>query len=376
MADGAERKPCVACGEMIPSAAVVCPLCRERQVAERWYSSKALLGWVASATAVIGLAASLSGGAKWVQGLWSQHQSQRSDLALVAVQQTQQEYEAAIKRYGEILKDDPKNIAAQDGQVTATMAWMESYHVVGDDYAKVAAAQLDEAIGILDAGLARGRRAADIEAHLGWAHWLNQHIAEREFGPIAERDFRGALKLDPANVYAHAMLGNWLLQTGGSVAEASQHFAAALATGKERPLVRDMQLGGLIGYEQPGARAALVQAANAMRTGGESIDDDRKGRIIEYCCTAGMEEQRELVEALSALPFNDAWATYQWLDVRQHGTDEPMWQTHQSFIHAELLEIAGRKSEALTAYRAVSDALTKRPGSLKDAAEAGIKRTT
>ncbi|WP_263382587.1 hypothetical protein [Granulicella arctica] len=148
-----------------------------------------LLGWIASATAVIGLIASLSGGAKWVQGLWLQHQSQRSELALVAVQQTQEEYGAAIRRYGDILKSDPNNVAAQDGQVATTMAWMENFSVVGDDYAKIAAAELDEAIGILDAGLARGRRPADIEAHLGWAHWLNQHIAEREFGPIAEQDF-------------------------------------------------------------------------------------------------------------------------------------------------------------------------------------------
>ncbi|WP_263382586.1 hypothetical protein [Granulicella arctica] len=79
------------------------------------------------------------------------------------------------------------------------------------------------------------------------------------------------------------MLGNWLLQTGGSVVQANHHFAAALATGKERPLVRSMQLGGLVGYEEPGARGAIIQAANAMREGAEPITDDEKRRIVEYC---------------------------------------------------------------------------------------------
>ncbi|WP_263382585.1 hypothetical protein [Granulicella arctica] len=89
-----------------------------------------------------------------------------------------------------------------------------------------------------------------------------------------------------------------------------------------------------------------------------------------------MEEQRELVEALSALPMSEAWTTYQWLDVRQNGIDESMWQMHQNFIHAELLEIAGQRAQALTEYRAVADMLAKRPGSLKDAVVAGVKRTS
>ena len=40
-------------------------------------------------------------------------------------------------------------------------------------------------IAILDAGLARtkGAAAADVQSHLGWAHWLNQHIAERVVEP-------------------------------------------------------------------------------------------------------------------------------------------------------------------------------------------------
>ena len=74
-----------------------------------------------------------------------------------------------------------------------------------------------------DKGLARARgdapRSANILAHVGWAHWLNRHIAEKEFGPAAEQSVSpGALHSQPTNVYANAMFGNWLLS---KMAEAS-----------------------------------------------------------------------------------------------------------------------------------------------------------
>src|SRR6201999_2216636 len=96
----------------------------------------------------------------------------------------------------------------------------------GQNAAGAAGPQLDQLFAILDAALGKRKaaQAADVEAHLGWAHWLNQHIAEREFGPIAEHDLRAALALDPTNVYANAMLGNWMLQNGGNFAEAGAPF--------------------------------------------------------------------------------------------------------------------------------------------------------
>ena len=56
-------------------------------------------------------------------------------------------------------------------------------------------------------------------------------------GPDPEKHYRTALEADPANVYAHAMWGFELLRDPRSptaLAEAKQHFTAALATGRER----------------------------------------------------------------------------------------------------------------------------------------------
>ena len=100
-----------------------------------------------------------------------------------------------------------------------------------------------------DAGLARAggknARSADILAHQGWAHWLNQKLAQREFGPAAERDLRDALRIDPSNVFANAMLANWMMQTGGSTKDALLHFQTALQQNRKPRFVRQLQLGVL-----------------------------------------------------------------------------------------------------------------------------------
>jgi hypothetical protein len=107
---------------------------------------------------------------------------------------------SAVATYQEILKKDSRNQQAADGQVIATMRWVENFGVLtheGQNWTDVAAPKLDAILPILDAGLARakGQRSADILAHIGWGHWLNWHIAEREIGPAAEQSFRRASNL-------------------------------------------------------------------------------------------------------------------------------------------------------------------------------------
>ena len=130
------------------------------------------------------------------------------------------------------------------------MLWLEHFHVLvgeGQKAEDLAAPVLARLKTVLEAELARTNggdpRTADILAHLGWAHWLNEKIAFKEFDG-AERMFRQALAVDASNVFANAMMGNWLLRTHGDSAAAMRHFQVALATGKQRPLVRSLNSAG------------------------------------------------------------------------------------------------------------------------------------
>lgn len=245
----------------------------------------------------------------------------------------------------------------------------------------VAAPKLDTITPILDAGFARakGKRSADILAHIGWVHWLNWHIAEREISPAAEQSFRRALEIDPANVYANAMLGNWLLQNNGSMQEAFSHFATAVQSGQERPWVRRMQLGGLIYNEDDRARVELVKVVNEMRKNNESLSEGDKNRILSFNYEISPYDHQQLTEALSAVPPDESWATYQWLDNEEstEPTEINHKQLRRDLIHASILELSGQKLEALSRYKTLQIKLKKSDYStLVDAVDNAIKRLT
>jgi tetratricopeptide (TPR) repeat protein len=289
------------------------------------------------------------------------------EFATARVQFDRGEYESAFKTYMGVLKSDPRNRAAMDAQADAAMRWLENFHVLVPEGAKaeeLAGAPLDQMMPVLDAALARtggqGPRAANILAHLGWAHWLNQKLAQREFGPAAERDLRQALRLDPTNVFANAMMGNWMMQNRGSTEEALQHFRVAVAQNKERPLVRRMQVGVLVYPRDAEARSELIRVVNEMRRNGEALDAGQRRRILTtydpVVNTAG-----ELQQTLSAVPPADAWATYLWLDDQKADGHDAEWQhMRRDFIHAGILELEGKRQEALAAFQELRGALKQR----------------
>jgi tetratricopeptide (TPR) repeat protein len=336
-----------------------------------------IMSWVGGITALIGLAASIGGGVTW----FVNHQKQKAELqakmALAQSEAKQGEYQASIESYGEILKADSLYRPALDQQLNTAMLWVEDFHVsarADQNAADLAAPSLDKIMAILDSGLNRskGLQAADVQAHIGWAHWLNQQIAEREFGPVAEQDLRAALALDPSNVYANGMLGNLMLRSGGSLSEAMQHFNKALSTGKVRPFVRKLQLGGLVRLDENGARAEVVKTANDMRKAGESMDETYKTRILSFCFNPTVRDHEELTESLSAVPPDETWQTYLWID-DQSGDAQVQLMAHD-FIQANLLELSGKREESLGKYRLLQEQLKNEPGTMKNSVNAAIAR--
>jgi tetratricopeptide (TPR) repeat protein len=345
------------------------------QKPEKGISLKLIMSWIGGATAVIGLITSLAGGFHW----FANHHTERSELkAQMGTAETEAkegEYASSVRSYEGILKTDPLYGPALEGQLDAAMLWVENFQVLGKDRDKsteAAGPLLDEIMPILDAGLARskGTRAADVQAHLGWAHWLNWHIAEREFSPAAENNLRAAVDLDKSNVYANAMLGNWMLQNNAGFQEAIGHFNTAVATGKARPLVREMQIGGLLGDEVPGARAELVKAVDDMRKNGEALDDEERYRVRSFCYSTSFHHAN-LIESLTAVPKDDTWKTFLWLDDNREDKMDPL---AHDFIYANLLEVSGDRSGALEKFRALQQNPKVNQFSFKDQVDDAVKR--
>jgi hypothetical protein len=336
-----------------------------------------VMSWVGGITALIGLFASVGGGITWFANHQKQKNQLQAKMALAQGQAKQGEYRASVQSYEDILKEDSLYRPALDQQLATAMLWLEDFHVSagpGQNSAESAAAALDQVMPILDAGLTRskGLQVADVQAHIGWAHWLNKRIALREFGDMGEQNLRTALNSDPSNVYANAMLGAWMLQTGGSFTEAIQHINTAVSTGRARPFVRKLQLGGLDYLDKKGARAELVRAANSMRKSGEFLDEEHKPRVLGFCFDPLAADHGELAESLSAVPPDEAWATYLWLDDRPENAEAH--RTAHNFIKANLLELSGKRQESLAQYRLLQQELKNESFTMKNSVNAAIAR--
>jgi tetratricopeptide (TPR) repeat protein len=336
-----------------------------------------LLGWVGGISALIGLFASIAGGVTWFVAHQKQKTERQAKITLAEAQTNQGEYQAAVQTYAAILKDDPLDRAVLDQQLATTMQWVEDFHVVSSsdqNSDQIAASALDQVLPILDGGLSRtkGIAAADVQAHIGWAHWMNNKMADREVGPAAEQNLRAALATDPTNAYANGMLGNWLLQNGGSLEEAIRDFKVALSTGKARPFIRSLQFGGLIYHDERGARAELIKAANDMRKAHEPIHAATKSRLLSFCYTVAINDPADLAESLSSVPTDESWQTYLWIDDAPRSSD--VQRTDHEFIQANLLELSGKRQESLIQFRQLQKEGPANRPTMKDAVDRAIAR--
>ncbi len=97
-----------------------------------------------------------------------------------------------------------------------------------------------------------------------------------------------------------------------------------------------------------------------MRRNGEPLDERQRRRILtEYDPHTNSAE--ELAKTLSAVAPGEAWATYLWLEGEETSGGEPEGQrVRHDFIRASLLEMEGKRQEALAAFETLRGELKRR----------------
>jgi hypothetical protein len=316
--------------------------------------SKRVLAWIGVVTAVIGLITGLSGIVGPVKGWWKQGRQSHAMLATAQRQSELGEYSAALDSVAEVLKASPGDEQALHTQLDVAMAWIEDIRTPRHDVNAVAPqARLifDRLTPILESGLgtAKDYRAADVVAHLGWLNLLKWRIAGQS--GIIESHLRAAVQMDPHNVFANAMFGEWALLTHGDLEEAKMHFATALKSGKSKTFVRDCQLEGMIYNDDAGVPAELIRVANQMRKDKDPIGDDDRGRIRwNFSLT---ESDAELKQVLSSVPPEELRATYEWLSPRDSEGSDLSTRMERRFVEAYVDEVSGKREEALQIYRSL-----------------------
>ncbi|MCC6587428.1 MAG: toll/interleukin-1 receptor domain-containing protein [Bryobacterales bacterium] len=301
-------------------------------------------------------------------------------LATARTQMELGEPQSAFRTYGEVLQGASADPSVMDLQADAAMAWLRDYHVAvteGQKAEDIAGPQLAAIIQVLEAALARtggaGKRAADVLAHLGWAHWLNRRIAAREFGDAPQQAFRKALAADPTNVYGNAMMGNWLLQSNGSTAEALRCFEAAERAGSQREFVRRMELSAMTYRDDRGIPAAVMRIVNQMRINQEPLDNRMRQRVLSNFAPG---HQAETEEMLTAVPPPDVWATFEWLAPSTPGDEKKFEGFRRDYVRARVTALEGKAEQSAALLRDLQSRMKAvgMDGRLADEVAAALKQ--
>jgi Tfp pilus assembly protein PilF len=226
------------------------------------------LKWVGAATAVI----SLILGARQLIGIATDRAQRGRDSAeftALARQQADRGEFAEAWQSLDRAEQRSRTPALDSARLEIAFRWLEEGRPgAGQPFTRIT----DAVTPALDRALLNPKdpRRPDILAHMGWATFLKS----RETGtgdPAAL--YKQALAIDPHNVYANVMLAHWMVWQGEPLTAARPYFDQALATGKERALVRTFQLAALRNRNDDPAEAEMIRVAASMRQQNEPVDD-------------------------------------------------------------------------------------------------------
>jgi len=332
-------------------------------------SKGSFLKAVGAVAAVVSLFLALNQVTGLVQQLRIHHKEFSEAMNSGEQQMQRGDYVSAFKSFKHAMELDPIDHKAQAKETEAAMLWLENVHANENQTFTQVANQL---LPVLDSALtkAKGQLAGDIAAHIAWANFLKYREGVRE-GIDIDGNLKAALAIDPNNVYAHTMLGHWILWEGDDVKAAEANFNAALTTRRVHDYVRDMQLSALENHGTLENDVEEFRVANDMRKSGEMMPASHRKDIFWKDFTSHLHDLPDLVAVLSALPPADAEATYDWLDTTESG-DGKTW--NRAFVVANLKEIAGDRAGALSDYQTLQKQMQNSKFTLLSMVDLNIKR--
>jgi TIR domain-containing protein len=227
-------------------------------------------------------------------------------------------------------------------------------------------ALVDKTLPVLSRGApgAKGEHLADLLAHIGWADYLRELAGVGGTSPAEH--YRRALDVDSRNVYAHAMWGFEILRERGSsaaLAQARQHFSAAVESWREREYLRHLQVSALlqtytnVWIEDPTREGEALRVANEMRINGETRPSGWEfgslKRKLWSIYHFDVVTDDGLEPLLATLPSAEHLALFRWLfpeDDLPEADGAPSLFSYL-FVLGQLQEHGGERGGALVSYR-------------------------
>jgi hypothetical protein len=332
--------------------------------------SAAFWKWVGYATAILSLIAGIRGLVSFISDRAESSRQVKSLLASESLQLQAADYPSAWQSLDQASKIQSDSADIRDAQERLAMQWLENIRVHDGQ-------KFSDITGKLNPVLTRGIAAskspqhqADLEAHLGWSYFLS--MRENGSGSDPAATYADAVKKDPNNPYAQAMWGHWILWNHGTIDDANTHFNAALASNRERPFVRSLQLSALLNNHDEASQEETIRVANAIRKEQGSISEDAKSNILSMYYGTLIPPSPESAHFINAVPPAEHLATFRWLFGNLPAGNSNALQ--RIGYLSVLEEAAGQREEAKAGYDSLRKELAGSPGSLLTAAQEGSKR--
>src|ERR1700704_892639 len=109
------------------------------------------------------------------------------------------------------------------------------------------------------------------------------------------------------------MGGHWLLWNRGKMSDATQHFSAALVSGRQRDFVRRLQFAALFNCTSDGCAEEVIHVANDVRKEKGAVDPDMADRIFSVYYGKVFSSTPASAHFLIAVPAAQHLATFRWL---------------------------------------------------------------
>ena len=378
MSDSIPTKFCVACYESIHGKAAKCRYCGTAQNPQPWNSIARALKWMGGITAVISLVL----GTLQINGLFSDWQERKvavSQLISAAALQTDSsDYKGAWKLIDEALSLNPSSLSARQQQMTTAMAWLRNIQVQGNDTFSYIADKLLPTL-YLGSVNENANVAANALTHIGWANYLrtSEGVSGLEVGEY----YRRALNIDPGNVYAHVMLGYWVLSpvnkdpdSDADLVLAKLNFSAALGSDQDHEFVRKLQLSAL----RQARHGSIVQvefvrvAQEIMQENGTLSQSNRAGVFLalQDIIASNKSTDKSAASAINQLTEELSPAAilvlFEWLDYNKNTPNGIL-------INARMEARAGNLESAVSYYQALINT-TATSSSNKEIAQQEINR--
>lgn len=336
---------------------------------------KTVLKWVGAATAGISLGVGIvQAKGRFVE--WRTRNEMVSSLiATSRLERSAREYSGAWRDAQHALDLQPRCRECREEQLEVALEWLRNIRLnsVRGEHSFSEVTEKVLPVIYRAAAEAKGTRAADLSAHLAWADFLSWR--EGQGGLDVDGKLRGALERDPANLYAHAMLGLWILYPGGgngSPAESADHFTAALRAARspeDRRFVRNFQLAALLNWDDEFV-PQIVRVLDEMRRSGQALEPQQRARMAASVYQAGFE--RLWPQMSSVLSPAEHLATFIWLTDAKDREDNAAYR----IIYARLTSESGDPSRAIRLYQNIlSDSPFLRP-TMKAALQQEIQRAS